>query len=249
MGIPVGRVLDKLDAYFERKDFDAAERHLQYWLAEAEAVGDRQGMLTVLNEQIGFYRKMQNESETMKACDCALQTAEDLDLAGTVSMATTLINAATAYKAFGRAAEALPLYEEAKKIYEARLEPSDGRRGGLYNNMALALADLGRYREAEASYEKALAVMVQVPGGELEMAVSRCNMADLAAMELGTDRGREKILHCLEQAWELLNSEKISRDGYYAFVCEKCAPVFGWCDQHHREEELMRRADAIYRNL
>ena len=28
MGIPVGRVLERLDAYFERKEFDAAERHL-----------------------------------------------------------------------------------------------------------------------------------------------------------------------------------------------------------------------------
>ena len=30
--IPVGRIIDKLDSYLNKNDYDAAERHLKYWL-------------------------------------------------------------------------------------------------------------------------------------------------------------------------------------------------------------------------
>ena len=244
MGIPVERVLEKLDAYFNKKDYPAAERHLQYWLSEAALTGDRQGRLTILNEQIGFYRKLRQEPEAMTACSMALEAAEELGLDGTVGYATTLLNAATAYKAFGRAEEALPLYERAKEIYEAKLLPEDGRRGGLYNNMALTLVDLGRYSEAEALFEQALSVMAQVSGGEPEMAVTHCNLADLADLE----QNRDLCLRHLDAAWALLHTPGLRQDGYFAFVCEKCAPAFGTFGQPEREAALLKLAEAGYQN-
>ena len=78
MAIPVSRVLEKLDGYLNKKDFAAAERHLSYWLSDAEAENDRRGMLTILNEQIGFYRKQQREAESLAASDRAIALAEEL---------------------------------------------------------------------------------------------------------------------------------------------------------------------------
>lgn len=245
MGIPVERILEKLDEYFNKKDFSAAERHLQYWLSEAEFTRDRQGRLTILNEQIGFYRKLRREPEAMTACSLALDAADELGLDGTASYATSLLNAATAYKAFGRAEEALPLYECAKEIYEDKLPPDDGRRGGLYNNMALTLADLGCFSEAEAFFEQALSVMTQVSGGEPEMAVTHCNMADLADLE----QNREMCLRHLDTAWALLHTPGLQQDGYFAFACEKCAPAFGTFGRSDRESELLELAEAIYQSL
>ena len=46
--IPVGRIIDKLDSYLNRNDYDAAQRHLRNWLSEADACHDRRGKLTVL---------------------------------------------------------------------------------------------------------------------------------------------------------------------------------------------------------
>ena len=66
-----------------------------------------------------------------------------------VGAATTYLNSATVFKAFGNPEQALPLYEKAKTIYERDLEPNDERLGGLYNNMGLALVDLKRFKEAE----------------------------------------------------------------------------------------------------
>lgn len=50
--IPVGRIIDKLDSYLNKNDYDAAERHLRYWLAEAEelynkAIGAENGELSL----------------------------------------------------------------------------------------------------------------------------------------------------------------------------------------------------------
>ena len=49
----------------------------------------------------------------------------------------------------------------------------------------------------------------------------------------------------LETAENLLNTESLPRNGYYAFVCEKCAPVFGHYGWFVTEAELKRRAEEI----
>lgn len=55
--VPVGRVLEKLDGYLSRNDYIEAQRLLKYWYDEAVCVGDERGRLTLLNEQVGLYRK------------------------------------------------------------------------------------------------------------------------------------------------------------------------------------------------
>lgn len=244
--IPTQRVIEKLDEYLAQKDYAAAERHLQYWLADAEASGDGRGRLTVLNEQIGFYRKQEREREALEAAEAAIRQAEELALESSVVMGTTLVNAATAQKAFSHTDEALRLYERARTIYEAELSPEDGRLGGLYNNMALACMDAGRLREANALFEKALAVMEKQPNGELERAITYCNLADLTAAEKGTLDGETEIFALLEKAMSLLNTDSLPRDGYYAYVCEKCAPCFGYYGLFLYEAELKKRAESFY---
>ena len=112
--------------------------------------------------------------------------------------------------------------------------------------MALALAQLGAYREAEELYDRALGVMEKQENGAPEMAITCLNLADLTAAETGLEEGAEKIEHLLQRAEKLLNTETLPRDGYYAFVCEKCAPVFGYYGYFFTEQELKRRAEEIY---
>ena len=157
--VPVDRVVRRLDEYLSRNDYDAAQRHLDYWLAEAELVGDRRGRLTVLNERIGLFRKLNRKSEGLEAVREALALARELDLTHTVSMGTTLVNAATALCAFGRSREALPLYEEAQRLYEGILPEADSRLGGLYNtSSAMSFKDADKrlldwYKREIAKYE------------------------------------------------------------------------------------------------
>lgn len=244
--VPVGRIIEKLDSYLDRNDYDAAERHLRYWISEADASNDMRGKLTLLNEQIGLYRKTGKETECFRAACEALSLAGSPDIEGTVTYGTTLINAATGYKAFGKAEEALPLYRRAKTVYEAVLGPDDGKPGALYNNMALALTELKEFREAEELYHKAVEIMEKQENGELEAAITYLNLADLVNAELGAEAGEKETEKHLLKAEELLNTESLPRDGYYAFVCEKCAPVFGYYGYFLTEQELNRRVREIH---
>jgi len=236
--IPLDRVIYKLDSLLDRKDFEGAERHLNYWLRDAEALGDKRGQLAVVNEQIGFYRKTGRELEAIVAAETALSLAEEAGLNDNAVMGTTLINAATAYKAFDYPKRALPLYERAKEIYDKLLSPNDKRMGGLYNNMATTLTVLGRTSEAEVMFKKAIEVMAAA-GCDAEVAVTYCNMADLY-----TDTVQKA--ECLNKAFALLSSEAITRDGNYAFVCEKCAPTFEYYGFTEYSKVLSERARSYY---
>ncbi|MGM9657719.1 MAG: tetratricopeptide repeat protein [Eubacteriales bacterium] len=244
--IPTTRVIAKLDEYFSRNDYQSAERHLKYWRAEAAAGNDIRGEITVLNEQIGIYRKTGKEKECFEAIDAVLALSEENDMENTAAFGTILVNIATGYKAFGKADKALPVYEKARSIYESVLAPQDERLGGLYNNMALALVDLNDFRRAEDLYNKALEVMSKQEHGEAEMAITYLNIADLVAAEEGEEAGEKRIRDCIDKAEELLDTESLPRNGYYAFVCEKCAPSFGYHGYFLAEQKFSNRAREIY---
>ena len=242
----VNRILSKLDSYFAKNDYIGAQRHLEYWLSEAVSCGDDRSKLVICNELIGLSRKIGKEEQTFKYTSMALDTLESLDMTDSITAATTYINVATANKAFGKAEESLPFFDRALKIYEAHLDRSDSRLGGLYNNLALSLVDLGRFSEAYSYYEKAINVMKLVENGELEQAITYLNIASALELELGLLDADEKIAECISKATELLDIHADSTDGYYAFVCEKCASVFGYYGYFMYENELKERASRIY---
>ncbi|MDO5444979.1 MAG: tetratricopeptide repeat protein [Eubacteriales bacterium] len=244
--IPVARVFSRLDEYLNKKDYEAAERHLRYWLSEADGCGDLKGELSVLNEQIGLYRKIGKQEECFKASEAALILADSLEMDNTETYGTTLINAATGYNAFGKTEKAVELYRKAKLVYENILKPDDSKLAGLYNNMALAEMKNENYRNAEALFMKAVSIMEQQPHGEAETAITYLNLADLASAEFGSEAAEDRIISCLEKAEKLLDTEDLPRDGYYAFVCEKCAPVFGYYGFFLTEKKLTERAEKIY---
>lgn len=236
------RILAKLDEYLNQNDYDGAERHLLYWLAEKRGTS---ASLTLYNELMGIYRKTGNEEKALGAVKNALQTVEELRLDGGIASATTYLNAATVLHAFGRAAEGLPLFEKARTIYEKALPAGDARLGGLYNNMGTALVTLGRFREADTLYQRAISVMREVKDGDLEVAVTLLNMASAVEAEKGNLAGEEEITSLLEEARALLE-EHTNRNGYYAFVLSKCAPVYRYFGHFRYAETLEGRVKSIY---
>ena len=244
--IDLRRCLTRLDEYLDRNDYAAARRHLDYWKAEALANNDLRGLLSLENERMGLFRKLGDEAAAQEALASALDLVDRAGLDDTVTAATTWLNAATVRKRFGRAAEALPLCEKARAVYERALAPEDPRLGGLYNNMALTLTDLGRYAEARALYEKALTIMEKQEHGALEAAITELNLANLAEAERGLLEAEAEIEARLDRARALLEEPSLPRDGYYAFVCEKCAPSFGYYGRFLDAQELKERSERIY---
>lgn len=244
--IPISRILEKLDEHLGRNDYDSAEKHLLYWLGEAEDGRDKHGMLTIGNELMGLYRKTNRKEKALESVKKALSLIDELNLGTAVVAGTTLTNAATVYKAFAMPEDSIELFEKAKAIYEKELAPDDSRLGGLYNNLGLTLTDLRRFNEAKVYYNKAIDVMKQNRYGELEIAITYLNLADLATAQLGAEESEKIVDKYIEKAYELLNKDYLPRNGYYAFVCEKCAPIFGYYGRFFYNKELSDRAREIY---
>lgn len=244
--IPISRVLEKLDEHLGRNDYDSAEKHLLYWLGEAEDGRDNHGMLTIENELMGLYRKTNRKEPALDSLNKAAALIDELGIGQSATAGTTYTNAATVYKAFSMPEKSLELFEKAIDIYEKTLSPDDSRLGGLYNNLGLTLTDLKRFDEAKIYYNKAIDVMKQNRYGELEIAITYLNLADLAAAQLGAEESEKIVDEYIEKAYELLNKDYLPRNGYYAFVCEKCAPIFGYYGRFLYNKELSDRAREIY---
>jgi tetratricopeptide (TPR) repeat protein len=244
--VPQQRIVEKLDDYMSRRDYAGAERHLLYWLEEARLGGDKRGQLLIRNELVGHYRKAGNRDKALDNAQAALALLEELEMDGTVSAGTTYVNAATACSAFGENDRALELFEKARAVYEASPRTERSMLGGLYNNMGLACAAAGRFDEAFDLYNKALDVMGTVADGALEQAITCLNMADAITAQKGMEEGEAEIDALVDRAWELLNEPTLPRNGYYAFVCEKCAPSFSYYGYFSAANELTWRAEGIY---
>ena len=298
--IPQRRVIEKMNEYMSRRDYAGAERHLLYWLAEAQLGRDPDGMLVLRNEMVGHYRKTGQKDKAMESAEEALSLLAELGISDAIVAGTTYVNIATACNAFGEYERSLELFEKARAVYEGSEYVEPQLLGGLYNNMALTCAALGRYEEALELYEKALTVMADVPDGELEQAITFLNMADVVEAQLGPEEGENRIFELVERAQELLENkgreilgpgwpltddvenepadtdgadmpavsggdnatadkdgagsalrgksrEERARIGYFAFVCEKCAPTFDHYGYFLAAEALKETAERIYR--
>ncbi len=240
--IDVARILGKADEAFAKNDTAVAGRLLEFWRNEARSLKDTDGELSITNELVGYYRKVADKENGLAAIDRAIELLGITKQSETPSGATVLLNCATALKAFGAPDEAMPMYRRAEELYEANLDKSDPRFGGLYNNMALALADLNKYADAESAYCKALSVMEKAEHGEAECAITYINLAHL--YEITGDA--EKITECLFNAYALLNTDDLPHDGSFAFVLEKCAPSFGHFGYQFIQSELSALSKEIY---
>ena len=271
--VPQRRIIDKMDEYMSRRDYNSAERHLLYWLEEAKLGGDLQGQLMLRNELVGHYRKTGQKEPAMESAAKALDLLRELDMENTITAGTTYVNIATACGAFGDHERAIRLFEKARAAYESSSQTETQLLGGLYNNMALTCTELGRCEEALALYEKAAGLMGHVPDGELEQAITYLNMANTVEVQLGLEAGEQQINALVERAEELLEAkgeellgkgeaaltdgtdlramkqEERARLGYYAFVCEKCAPTFAYYGYFMTAESLTERSEELVKRL
>ena len=243
--IPVGRVLEKLDEYEQADDMAGAERHLLYWLAEAEQNRDLRGQLTLNNELMGMYRMSGKHEQALVRSEKAAELVARLGLEETITAGTTWLNSGTVRVAAGNPAEGLIFFRKAEDNYGRNLSPDDPRRGGLYNNMGLCLTALEKYPEASEAFRKALDITARKEHGETEQAITWLNLADALAAEKGPEDAEDEVNDCLDKAAELLDTPSLPQNAYYAFVCDKCAPVFGHYGYFLEEAELRRRVEEI----
>jgi prefoldin subunit 5 len=173
--------LDKLYSDARIKDIpDFLDKNIA--MAKEEKANDI--LLTLYNEGIGFYRERGASEKTVECCREAEKLIDEMELQGTVPYATTLLNAATGYRASGLFKESMERYNRVEALYKELLMPNDMYFAGLYNNMSLLYQELGDFMSAKYYLEQALYVDTQNPDARFETAVTLANLAN-TCVELG----------------------------------------------------------------
>lgn len=238
MAIPTGRIIDKLDSYYASNNLKGAEDLLAYWEEECRKQEDNGGLLTISNEQIGFYRRNKDIIKGRKAIDTALNLIDNND----PGSAVIYVNIATTLKSYGDSEDALKYYSCAKDIFEKNDMTKTYEYAAFLNNYGTTLADIGREDEAMRSYDNAVEILKELGTNHTEIAVSYVNMAHVEE-----NKDPSRVDELLDLAWEELNNEPFPREGSYAFAISKCAPSFEHFGRTYEAKALMEVADEIYK--
>ncbi|MBR5316081.1 MAG: tetratricopeptide repeat protein [Firmicutes bacterium] len=215
---------EKIDRFFEIKDFTGAEEFMKDTLAQAEAEGDKASIVTVCNELGGFYRAFSRYHEGIPLYEKALSCIEALGMNGSEAQGTTLLNFATTLAIVDQSQRALKAYQQAAAIFEGPAYAQDFRLATLYNNMSSLYQNLGQLQQSAAYLEKAMSILKQLQHSEIEMAITWSNLAGVF-LSMGQDALSE-AKDAAQKAIALFQSVSGDQDVHYAPAVSALGEVF-----------------------
>ena len=214
-----------LDAIFERHAAaKEAEPYLQQAMADAENAGDDAGLLTVLNETMGFYRSQGRHESNQWIVQRTIELALRMGLEGSEAWATTLINCATAMRAAGRYDQSEELYRQALACALTTFDANDRRIAALHNNLSMLYSETDRLEEAAHELREALRCIEAAnvnPDAEIDAASSHKN---LALVLLAEHRLDEADRHA-SRALQIYANGHLEHSAHYASALAGCAQV------------------------
>lgn len=230
--------LNGLDAIFDRHAAATeAGPYLEQAMVDAENAGDEAGLLTVLNETMGFYRSQGRHKENQWIVQRALELAARMGLTTGTSeaWATTLINCATAMRAAKQYDQAEDLYHQAQSVCRHSLAPTDRRLAALHNNLSMLYSETHRPDKAELELREALRIIEASsvnPDADIDVASSHTNLALTLLPE-----------HKLEGAhWHAAKALEIYRTGHLEHSAHYASALAGFAQVCFAER---RYADAV----
>lgn len=175
----INKVLTKLDDLFSSGKLNEVEEFLLSNCKTAEAEQDKNSLLTILNELIGYYRVTTQFEKGKKVIEQVNDLIAEMKLQNSLGEGTSLLNIATLYRAMGDILKAEECYAKVEKIYSSLLEENDYRMAGLYNNMSLMYQENQMYEPAVSYLKKAIEIISEFPDAEIEKAVSHTNLGQI----------------------------------------------------------------------
>ncbi len=173
----VETILKEYDSMFGRCELADIESFLKENIELANQKGEYGVMITLLNEIIGFCRDTTQREKALAYCDTLLRVMHQLQLQGRVEYATSLLNIANAYRAFGLCRESVDLYKKVYENYKINVSEQDFAYASLFNNWSLVYQELGEFEQAEELLLKALAVVDLYEEAVIPQANTRTNLA------------------------------------------------------------------------
>lgn len=173
------------------------------------------------NEEVGYYRSISDYETSIEIAKEMLELVEELGLAESEEHGTTLLNAATAYRAAGLCEQAILMYRDAERIF-LELGVQDDRLAGLYNNMSMAFQQERDYEEAMQCLLQALEIIKLLPERKAEEATTYANLASVCYENKQFEEGIryvelavERFQECEEKDAHYCGALALLAQGYY----------------------------------
>ena len=206
-------ILTTYDAMFGKYALSDIEAYLYENIEKAKQQSETGILFTLLNEMIGFCRDTTQKDKALKYCTELLLLLEAMKLEGSIEYATSLLNIANAYRAFGLLEESLELFGCVEQIYKDKLDAKDFGYANLYNNWGLAYQEIEDYEKAKEVLRKALAVVDSYEEAVIPQATTRTNLA-ATLLQLGTEEDYKEAIMYLQHAVHI-HEENGGQDFHY----------------------------------
>jgi len=213
----IKEVLEKMNSL----NYTEIEHFLVENMDAAKAENDKNSLITLLNEMIGFCRDTCQYEKSKKYSLELLDIIKEEKLQGTVAYATSQLNIANAARAAGELNVSMDYYKQAYKTYEQLLEPTDFLFASINNNMSLLYQEMNDFESATECLKRALTVVEAHPDKIIEKAIT---LSNLAQSQLRAEKYEEAKVN-IEASMEIFNDGRHEDFHYcaalnvYAEIC------------------------------
>lgn len=231
-GMDINELLQRVDCFYAENKGAEAEKLLLASMETAVSNQETEVLLQLLNELLGYYRETGQTARSFETAEQAIALAGEMGLQATIPYATTLLNAANAYRAGGRLQESLELYGRVREIYQKTLAPDNILIASLENNISLLYQEMGAFGKAKESLLTALEI-VEKKGAEFETAVTYANLAN-TCLQLKEEEARQ---------YAVLARDKFEKMGVQDFHYGAALSALGTC---YYQEENWGKAEECF---
>lgn len=217
----INKILLEYDNMYGANSLEEIDEFLTSKIEQAFDEEDFYSALTLMNEMLGFCRDTSQREKGLRYCSEVEGMLNKLNLGDTLEYATSLINVANAYRAFGFLDKAMDAFHTVELIYKAKLPIGEFNYASLYNNWSLLYQELGDFKGAYAMQKKALSVVDMHEKALIQQATTRCNLAlTLLRMSDNADGSEtsqyyEEAIRYLKESLDIFEADG-GRDFHYS---------------------------------
>lgn len=238
----VKKIQKQLDSLY-KESLDNAYAYMMDIAVKAMNESDNEVLLFILNELIGYYRVTTKKEEGEKIAYQLICLMLSLGYDQTIEIATTYLNIATMYRAFGDFDKAIRLYQKTEDIYQV-LKKDDMRLSAFYNNYSLLFLELKEYKKALTLAHKALDI-VEMNQAMAEAAVSYANLAQMYLLINQKKRAKQYVLKSISLFENFTNQDS----HYYSALATLGQCYFAYDDYDlalHYYQKALQGVEKVY---
>lgn len=188
------QIMEQLDMLYSEQKIHEVKALLEGKIAELTANEEIYPTISLRNELLGVYRELGEREQGLSCCANLLDLFETHRLPQDENYGTTLLNVATAQRAFGNFQQSKEYYEKCLAIFKDKIPSNDYRYASLYNNMSLLFSEMDDIPKAISYIEQSLEILeqhdhmeVQQATGNTSLAQMYLNLEDMATAEKHID--------------------------------------------------------------